>query len=337
MEKKVNILFQIRTGFIFLISILFLLACQKKADVETDKADNLKVIKAHTSNSTNVEKKQSLKLSKPEINTVNVKYSGLHKNKKSIKPAQQIFCTPEPVSYPGGAYEMAQFLEKNNSYNTYKYYESIEGIVYLKLLIDTTGKVIGSNILRGVGLGINDEAIRLAGLLKFIPAKDSICKTTSSEYNLNVSFEKHHYPSVIIDTVTAEIYHDSVRSLKDSWHLRKSANPNFIGGRIKMKSFFKKNICYPNELINDCIEGNVTMILKIDQNGKLSDIIYYESVNTRLTEEAIRVIRRVSYWHPAIINHRHALGYLKVTLKFMAPKKQRMPNNDKRNLSIEKK
>lgn len=330
MEKTINILFQIRTGFIFLISILFLLACQKKADVETDKADNLKVIKTDTSNSTNEKKKQSLKISEQEDNTVNVKYSDSHKNKKAINPAKLIFCTPESVSYPGGEYEITQFLERNNLYNTDKYYESIEGIVYLKLLIDTTGKVIGSNILRGVGLGINDEAIRLAGLLKFIPAKDSICRTTSSEYNLNVSFEKHRYPTVFID-VTAKISQDSVRLLKDSWHLRKSANPSFIGGRIKMKNFFKKNIIYPSELINECIEGNVTMLLKIDKNGKLSDIIYYESVDTRLTEEAIRVLRSVAYWHPAIINHRHALGYLKVTLKFTAPRKQRMPKNDKEN------
>jgi hypothetical protein len=321
MEKIFYILFHIRTGFIILISIFFLSACQKKADVETDKADNLKVIKTDTTNSTNEKKKQSLKISEHEDNTVNVKYSDSYKNKKAIKPAQQIFCTPEPVSYPGGEYEIAQFLERNNSYNTDKYYESIEGIVYLKLLIDTTGKVIGSNILRGVGLGINDEAIRLAGLLKFIPAKDSICKTTSSEYNLNVSFEKHHYPTVIIDSVTAEIYHDSIRSLKDSWHLRKSANPKYIGGRIKMKSFFKKNIIYPKELINECIEGNVTLVLEIDKNGRLSDIIYTESIDSRLTEEAIRIIRSVAYWHPAIINHRHALGYLKVTMKFTVPRK----------------
>jgi hypothetical protein len=98
-----------------------------------------------------------------------------------------------------------------------------------------------------------------------------------------------------------------------------------------MKNFFKKNIIYPNELINECIEGNVTMVLKIEKNGRLSDIIYYESVDTRLTEEAIRVIRIVGYWHPAITKHRHAPGYLKVTLKFTAPRKQRMPKNDKEN------
>lgn len=331
MEKTINILFQIRTGFIFLISILFLLACQKKSEVETDKADNLKVIKIDTSNLTNVKKKQSLKVSEQEDNPVNVKYSDSNNKKKASKPAQLIFCTPEPVSYPGGEYEIAQFLEKNNSYNTHKYYESIEGIVYLKLLIDSTGKVIGSNILRGVGLGINDEANRLAGLLKFIPAKDSICKTTSSEYILNVYFKKHHYPRSIIDGVTVEEIHHSQQSMKDSWHIRRSANPYFIGGKIKMKSFFKKNLIYSNELENECNGVKVKMILQINEHGRLLNITTYESTDPRLTIEAIRVIKSVTYWHPAITNHRHAPGYLKVTLKFTAPRKQRMPKNDKEN------
>lgn len=319
MEKTINILFQIRTGFIFLISITFLLACQKKADVETSKSDHLKVIITDNSNAAIAQKKQSPKLVEQVNKPLNTKYSNSHKTIKAIESDQMVFCNPEPVSYPGGEYELKQFLEKNNSYNTDKYYESIEGVVYLKLLIDTAGKVVGSNILRGVGLGINDEAIRLAGLLKFIPAKDSICKTTSSEYNLNVTFEKHHYPTEIIDGVTFNP--DSKSSLKDSWHLRKSANPKFIGGRIKMKSFFKKNIIYPNGLIKECIEGNVTMVLEIDKHGRLSDIISIEAIDTRLTEEAIRVIRSIVYWHPAIVNHRHALGYLEVTMKFTAPRK----------------
>ena len=326
-------LFQIRTGFILLISILLLLACQKKAVDETGRTDNLNIVKPDTSNSTTVKKKQSIQVIEHEGNPATVKYSDSDKSNKTINPAQLIFCTPEPVSYPGGADELTQFLEKNKSYNTYKYYESIEGIVYLKLLIDTAGKVIGSNMLRGVGLGINDEAIRLAGLLKFIPAKDSTCKTTSSEFNLNVSFEKHPYPTVIIDSVTVRISHDTVISLKDSWHVRKSANPHFMGGRMQLKRFIRKNICYPNELINESIDGNVTMILEIDKNGRLSDIVYTESVDTRLTMDAIRVIRSVAYWHPAITNHRHAPGCLKVTLKYTAAKKKGMPTNGKENQS----
>ena len=97
--------------------------------------------------------------------------------------------------------------------------------------------------------------------------------------------------------------------------------------------FIRKNICYPNELINESIDGNVTMILEIDKNGRLSDIVYTESVDTRLTMDAIRVIRSVAYWHPALTNHRHAPGYLKVTLKYTAAKKKGMPTNGKENQS----
>ena len=109
------------------------------------------------------------------------------------------------VSYPGGESELAIFLEKNNLYNTTKYNESIDGTVTLKLLIDSNGRVVSTNVLRRVGLGIDDEAIRLAGLLKFIPAKDSAGKKISSDYILKVIFKKPYYPVVIIDSVYVRI------------------------------------------------------------------------------------------------------------------------------------
>jgi len=109
------------------------------------------------------------------------------------------------VSYPGGESELAIFLEKNNLYNTTKYNESIDGTVTLKLLIDSNGQVVSTNVLRRVGLGIDDEAIRLAGLLKFIPAKDSAGKKISSDYILKVIFKKPYYPVVIIDSVYVRI------------------------------------------------------------------------------------------------------------------------------------
>ena len=109
------------------------------------------------------------------------------------------------VSYPGGESELAIFLEKNNLYNTTKYNESIDGTETLKLLIDSNGRVVSTNVLRRVGLGIDDEAIRLAGLLKFIPAKDSAGKKISSDYILKVIFKKPYYPVVIIDSVYVRI------------------------------------------------------------------------------------------------------------------------------------
>ena len=109
------------------------------------------------------------------------------------------------VSYPGGESELAIFLEKNNLYNTTKYNESIDGTETLKLLIDSNGQVVSTNVLRRVGLGIDDEAIRLAGLLKFIPAKDSAGKKISSDYILKVIFKKPYYPVVIIDSVYVRI------------------------------------------------------------------------------------------------------------------------------------
>jgi len=331
MKKTIHILFQ--SVIVTLIPLIFLFACQKKSAVELEKYNVSEVSRTDTVNLTNEEKIQPPKLYIQEDknrNTIHNPSIEITKA-KSINTSRIINCKPEPVLYPGGEQELSLFLDLNNSYKRNKYYESIEGIVYLKLLIDSTGKVIGSNIIRGVGVGINEEAIRLAELLKFLPAKDSTCNSISSDYILKVNFIKPYYVPVNIDTAYETDYTYTDKSFKDSWHLRKSANPHFIGGGIKMKRFFKKNLIYSDELKYECNEGKVKMILQINEHGRLLNITTYESTDPRLTIEAIRVIKSVTYWHPAITNHRHAPGYLKVTLKFTAPRKQRMPKNDKEN------
>ncbi len=324
MKKTIHILFQ--SVIVTLIPLLFLLACQKKSGVEPEKYNVSEISKTDTVNLTSEEKIQSPKLYKQEdkiINTIHNQSIKIQKT-KVINPSRIMYCNPEPVSYPGGEQELLVFLDLNNSYKRHKYYESIEGIVYLKLLIDSTGKVLGSNILRGVGLGIDEEAIRLAELLKFLPAKDSACNTISSDYILKVNFIKPQYPTVIIDDVYIEDITIPKNTKKGIWHFRKNAKPYFPGGKLKMSNYFKKNLCYSFDKISIGKEGKVKLGLKINENGELSDITVHESDGEGFTEEAKRLVKSVENWHPAIINHRHASGYMKVTIKFKIPRNLKM-------------
>ena len=322
METTCSILFRIRAIIITLIPFLFLLACQKKTDVETVKANKVEFSKTDSPDSINKKNIQSTKVVGQEVKIINTNYSKSinNKYKKAIDSHIHIYCSPESVSYPGGESELAKFLENNNSYNTIKYDLSIDGSVYLKLIIDTTGQVIGINILRGVGLGIDDEAIRVAGLLKFLPAKDSVCKTISSEYILKINFRKPHYTIVNRDGVTVEEINPENKK-NNRWHFISNANPHYYGGKRKMQRFFNKSINYPIKEVENGVEGQVRMVLKIDETGRLANIIAYESIDPFLTKEAIRIVNLVDAWHPALIKHRHAPGYLSVTINFKIPNK----------------
>ncbi len=71
---------------------------------------------------------------------------------------------PEPVGGVKAIFEKISYPEKARE-------AGIEGRVYVKAYIDETGKVVKTKILRGVGYGCDEAAVRAIESVKFIPGK----------------------------------------------------------------------------------------------------------------------------------------------------------------------
>lgn len=69
--------------------------------------------------------------------------------------------------YPGGRDALKKFIGSNLKYPKEALENKIEGTVSLKYTIDYKGNVIESHIISGLGHGCDEEALRLANLLKF--------------------------------------------------------------------------------------------------------------------------------------------------------------------------
>lgn len=69
--------------------------------------------------------------------------------------------------FEGGMKAMDAFVRANLVYPTQALAQKIEGTVHLFLDIDQKGNVVKVKIIVGVGYGCDEEAVRLAKLLKF--------------------------------------------------------------------------------------------------------------------------------------------------------------------------
>ena len=68
--------------------------------------------------------------------------------------------------------DLKAFIQSNISYPKTAIDDSIEGIVIVELWIDTTGNTFGHNIIKSIREDIDEEALRVASLIKFAtPAK----------------------------------------------------------------------------------------------------------------------------------------------------------------------
>lgn len=67
----------------------------------------------------------------------------------------------EPPTFPGGEDKMMEYLFKNIKYPAIAKENNIQGRVYVTFIVDKDGKVKDAKVLRGIGGGCDEEALRV--------------------------------------------------------------------------------------------------------------------------------------------------------------------------------
>ena len=80
--------------------------------------------------------------------------------KKDSVPALELM--PE---FPGGTIALYKFMFDNIQYPKEAFENEIEGTVYVKFKVDENGFAVSPQVMRGIGGGCDEEAIRLVNLL----------------------------------------------------------------------------------------------------------------------------------------------------------------------------
>ena len=85
----------------------------------------------------------------------------------------QIYTVVEQMpEYPGGTDALLKFIDANIKYPAEAKQKGIEGKVLVQFIIDEKGNVVDLKVLKGIGYGCDEEALRVIKLLPgWIPGK----------------------------------------------------------------------------------------------------------------------------------------------------------------------
>jgi TonB family protein len=95
------------------------------------------------------------------------------------------------------------------------------------------------------------------------------------------------------------------------------------GGRIAYKQYLEKNIKYPEEALQNEIEGKVTIQFTVEPSGKLTDFKVLKGIGYGCDEEVIRLIRKGPKWTATKRDDEVVRDKVKVRLRFRLPKKKK--------------
>jgi protein TonB len=117
---------------------------------------------------------------------------------------------PKP-QYPGGPRKMSSFIYSNLKYPEEDLIIGTKGTVRIKIEIDFTGKVIGTQIMSGLTTSCNEEAKRIVRLLKF-EFHHKLRKGKIRYYKtLNIKFNP---PKKVSDPIPTQIKYEFIPSKK---------------------------------------------------------------------------------------------------------------------------
>jgi protein TonB len=100
---------------------------------------------------------------------------------------QKYFLT-QPT-YPGGNKALNEFIAKNLHYPEQAVQNNISGSVHLQYVVNDDGIVESVQILKGLGYGCDDEAVRVVKLLKFGKVKNRGLRLKATK-KIRINFNK---------------------------------------------------------------------------------------------------------------------------------------------------
>jgi protein TonB len=103
---------------------------------------------------------------------------------------QEVFTIVEQMpSFPGGDQKMYEYLGKNIKYPQIARESGIQGRVFVNFVVEPDGSVSNVKVLRGIGGGCDEEAMRVVkGMPKWTPGKQR-GKAVRVSYTLPVVFK----------------------------------------------------------------------------------------------------------------------------------------------------
>lgn len=117
-----------------------------------------------------------------------------------MKKQKKFIQTPQ---YPGGRQALAEFIKSNLKYPEKANEKNIEGMVVVVIDINEKGDVIRTRVKKKLGYGCDEEAQRVAKLLKFKSVKNRKVRVTAHR-TINFSFKKPK-PKKVVRKVVKKI------------------------------------------------------------------------------------------------------------------------------------
>ena len=195
--------------------------------------------------------------------------------------------------FPGGMNKMAEFLSENIKYPEKAKDNGVSGRVFISFVIEKDGSVSNIEVMKGIGGGCDDEAVRVVkampkwkpGLMKGKPVR--------VHYVLPVNFQLEE------SAKTAKKSDEKIYEAPETM-------PEYVGGMDAMIKYLQENITVPEKYQNMEARAQYRVMVKfvVEADGSVTEVetVKPEPAKKDLNDEAVRVVKGMPKWKPGTMD-----------------------------------
>lgn len=103
-------------------------------------------------------------------------------------------------------------------------------------------------------------------------------------------------------SVAAEDMNAKMTMDKSGYYNRTEVSPAFTGGQTGLEDYINTNLQYPQQAIDNDVEGTVRVQFAVDDKGRVSNVSTLgEKLGYGLEEEAVKVVSNMPKWSPGLV------------------------------------
>ena len=197
--------------------------------------------------------------------------------------------------FPGGMEKFMEYLSGNIKYPEEAKEKNISGKVFIRFVIEKDGSINDVQVLRGIGGGCDEEAVRVVkGMPKWKPGMQK-GKPVRVSYNLPLSFKLDEaYKPVKGETKADEKIYDTPETM-----------PEYPGGMDGLRNYLQENLTVPEKYQNlkSKAEYRVLVQFVVAEDGSVTkvEVAKPEPAKKDLNDEAVRAIKGMPKWKPGTV------------------------------------
>jgi len=115
----------------------------------------------------------------------------------------------------------------------------------------------------------------------------------------------------IFEGIESEVSSDSTEHI----YTFVDQDAEFPGGFEAMMQYMVQNFTYPKDASEKGVQGTVYVQFVIEKDGRVSNVKISKGLSQSVDEEAIRLIRSMPHWKPALLNEKPIASYYQIPLK----------------------